>query len=628
MPGMGSGLSNDNPTIVSAFRSLLAHEALAVMALLVLVAVAWSWLKRAELRQAAGGEALLPPGPLPFVEAPARKLLRIGFGLLWILDGILQAQPQMPLGMTSGVIEPVASASPTWVQHVANFGATIWSYHPIAAPASAVWIQVGIGIWLLVAPRGLWSRLGGLASLGWGLAVWVFGEAFGGMFAPGASVLFGLPGAVLFYVAAGALIAMPERRWTSPRLGRALLAVMGLFLVGTAVLQAWPGRGFWSGRLRHGHQPDGTRLGTLADMAHQMASTPQPRFLSSWVHAFSVLDAAHGFAVNLFVVVALALLGLAFLSGRLRLVRWAVAGGTAFCLADWVLVEDLGFFGGIGTDPNSMVPMALLLLAGHLALAHVPEAVPAVLPSAEGAVPLAWRQWRRWLAGRIDQVARRPGYLFRTVAALGAAAVVLIGVVPMAVASTDPNASPIIAEATDGSPGLTDVAAPPFRLVDQRGRPVSLEGLRGKVVVLTFLDPVCTNDCPVIAQELREADSMLPPATRRHVEILAVDANPVYRATAYLAAFDRQEGLGHLPNWRYLTGSAPQLAHVWAAYGVQVAYEPGGAMIGHSDLGYVIDARGRIRASLETDPGPATQASRSSFAVTLVDQILRVRRGL
>ena len=31
---------------------------------------------------------------------------------------------------------------------------TTWSYHPMQAGASAVWIQVGIGLWLLAAPRG------------------------------------------------------------------------------------------------------------------------------------------------------------------------------------------------------------------------------------------------------------------------------------------------------------------------------------------------------------------------------------------------------------------------------------------------------------------------------------------
>ena len=55
-------------------------------------------------------------------------------------------------------------------------------------------------------------------------------------------------------------------------------------------------------------------------------------------------------------VIALAAMGVIFLTGRPRLVRYAVWFGVAFCLADWVLVQDFGFLGGLGTDPNSMIP--------------------------------------------------------------------------------------------------------------------------------------------------------------------------------------------------------------------------------------------------------------------------------
>ena len=72
-----------------------------------------------------------------------------------------------------------------------------------------------------------------------------------------------------------------------------------------------------------------------------------------------------------------------------------------------------------------------------------------------------------------------------------------------------------------------------------------------------------------------------------------------------------------MPNWRYLTGSSlPQLQQVWRAYGMQVQYLPGGAMIDHSEFADVIDASGHLRYVLNTDPGPATQATRSSFSVT------------
>ena len=223
------------------------------------------------------------------------------------------------------------------------------------AAAAAVWIQLGIGVWMLAVRRGRWSRAAALAGVAWGLVVWVFGEAFGNVFAPGLSFLTGAPGAALLYVVAGALIALPARAWASARLGRWLLAGSGVFLVGMAVLQAWPGRGFWSGS------------GPLAGMAGEMSGTPQPRPLASLVDSFGRIVAAHGFAVNLVAVIVLAAAGLALLSARPRLVRAALLATVALCAVDWVLVQDTGVFGGLGTDPNSMIPVALLIIAACLA---------------------------------------------------------------------------------------------------------------------------------------------------------------------------------------------------------------------------------------------------------------------
>lgn len=615
MPGMGTGLNANNPTIVDAFKSTLLHQGLiAVLILLVLVST-WQLLVFVQARRAAkeGSESLATgPGHL-LPDAPGRRLLRVAFGLLWIFDGFLQAQPKMPVGMTTGVIQPAAAASPSWVQHVVNAGATIWSFHPIEAPASAVWIQIGIGLWLLVAPRGRWSRAAGAVAAGWGLVVWVFGEAFGGIFPPGLTWLFGAPGAVLFYVAAGVLVALPERSWASPRLGRTVLGIMGLFFVGMATLQAWPGRGFWHGRLGQ-HRP-----ATLVAMVQSMAKTPQPHLLSSWISSFAAFVAVHGFAVNLFVVIVLGALGLAFLAGRTRVLPYAVVACCLLCLADWVLVEDLGFVGGVGTDPNSMIPLALVVVAGYLGVTKV-AAGPAGAPVANlaSAQPLTAR-----LRAASAAALQRPTYLLRSLIAIGTVGIVALGAVPMALASTNPNADPIIAAATNGTPGATDYVPKDFHLVDQFGRPVSLRTLRGKTVALTFLDPVCVYDCPIIASEFRTADQMLGPLSPR-VEMVAVVANPLYRARSYVDAFDRQEYLTPLTNWLFLTGSTSSLRSTWSTFGVQVAYEPGGTMIAHSDVSYVLDGEGHVRMSLSTDPGSGTEASQSSFAVTLANAIRTV----
>jgi cytochrome oxidase Cu insertion factor (SCO1/SenC/PrrC family) len=207
-------------------------------------------------------------------------------------------------------------------------------------------------------------------------------------------------------------------------------------------------------------------------------------------------------------------------------------------------------------------------------------------------------------------------------ASVGALALLVLGAAPMAAASANPNADPILALAVDGNPNVVDLPAPGFQLVDQSGQAVSLAGLRGRTVALTFLDPVCTSDCPLIAQEFKEADSMLGSAASRTV-FVAVVANPIYRATAFTVAFDRQEGLEHLSNWLYLTGTTAALSRIWDDYAVQVAVPGAGAMVAHSDIAYIIDASGQMREVLSTDTGVGS-ASRSSFATLLSEQMKRI----
>ncbi len=607
MPGMNSGLNSGNSTIVAAFKAALLHRGL--IALLIFAALGLTWLFLRAWLPAAAADGAAPPAAA--AEPGWRQLLRIGFGLMWVFDGILQAQPKMAVGMPSQVIEPAAASSPAWVQHVVNWAGTTWSYHPLQAGASAVWIQVGIGIWLLAASRGASSRLAGLVSVGWGLIVWVFGESFGGIFAPGLTWLFGAPGAVLMYVAAGALIALPERTWRSPAVGRLTLAALGLFLAGMAVLQAWPGRGFWQGTSHD--QP-----GTLTKMVQTMTGTSQPGFLASWVTAFGSFEAAHGFAVNLVAVIALAVTGAAFLTGRPRLILPVLIAFTALCLADWVLIEDLGFLGGLGTDPNSMIPTALLAVAGYLGLAAGPEPVSGL---AAAGPAVSWQNRIRSAA-----VPRSlAGASIRSVASAGAVGIIVLGAAPMAVAQANPVADTILAQAVDGASSQQNYPAPGISLTDQHGSAVTLRSLRGKVVLLTFLDPVCTTDCPLVAQEFRQAGQLLA-AQSRHVELVAVNYNPLYTQASYLRAFDSQEGLSGVPNWLYLTGSAAQLRQVWQGYGVPVQIAPAGAMIAHGDYAFVIDQAGHVRQELNFDPGPGTASTQSSFAAELTDAANRLLR--
>ncbi|HEY3907441.1 MAG TPA: SCO family protein [Streptosporangiaceae bacterium] len=603
MPGMHSGLNVTNSVLVTAFRSALMHQGLVALLILASLAVAWATFREWLPKLRAAGAISSRDAE---TEPAGRKLLRIGFGLIWVFDGILQAQPAMAAGLPAKVIAPAAAAAPGWARDLVNWGGSAWSFHPIADGAAAVWIQIGIGIWMLASARGPWSRAAGLAGAGWAVVIWVFGEAFGGLFDV-QSLLFGFPGAAAYYFAAGLLLALPERTWRSAALGRRLLLGFGVLFAAMAVLQAWPGRGFWQGTGPHGP-------GALTDMVTSMASTPQPAFLGHLVSDFGSFTASHGFWVNALCVLSLGGIGVGLLAGRGKVLRGAVIATAVFCLAVWVLVQDLGFFGGVGTDPNSMIPLLLLVISAYLVATQEAVAQEAVQPAepglaAEGSKP-GWR----------DRV--RPARLAAGVAsasatgilAFWAVVVVLIGAAPMALAQADRHADPIIAQAIDGATAPLDAPAPPFSLAGASGNQVSLASLHGKVVLLTFLDPVCTSDCPLIAQELRSADHLLG-AKAKSVELVAVAANPLYYTAPYLTAFNRQEDLASVRNWTYLTGPLPTLRSVWRNYGISAVSLPGGQMIAHNDLVFVIDGTGHVRYDINADPGPGSATTISSFAV-------------
>src|SRR5262249_20340750 len=142
--------------------------------------------------------------------------------------------------------------------------------------------------------------------------------------------------------------------------GRWLLAGLGSFFLVMALVQAWPGRGTWQGATPG-------RPSSVATMVRHMAVTPQPAPLDRLISGFGSFTASHGFIVNAVAVAALATIGIGLASRRGALLLPVTAAAAVFCLAVWLFVQDLGVFGGLGTGPNSMPPLLLLIACGYLA---------------------------------------------------------------------------------------------------------------------------------------------------------------------------------------------------------------------------------------------------------------------
>ncbi|SMC05672.1 Cytochrome oxidase Cu insertion factor, SCO1/SenC/PrrC family [Sulfobacillus thermosulfidooxidans DSM 9293] len=157
--------------------------------------------------------------------------------------------------------------------------------------------------------------------------------------------------------------------------------------------------------------------------------------------------------------------------------------------------------------------------------------------------------------------------------------------------STQLTAAATEALAADGMT-YVNKPAPNFQLLNAQGQPVSLTQYRGKVVVLTFFDPVCWWDCPLEAQELVDMNHVLGPLAS-HVQIIAVDANPEFHSLKDIQAFDTEHGLNSVPNFTYLTSpSVSTLSRVWHNY-YEYVHVPKYGMVQHADVFWLISPKGR-----------------------------------
>ncbi|MGH9681561.1 MAG: SCO family protein, partial [Candidatus Acidiferrales bacterium] len=164
-----------------------------------------------------------------------------------------------------------------------------------------------------------------------------------------------------------------------------------------------------------------------------------------------------------------------------------------------------------------------------------------------------------------------------------------------------------------------DEAAPGFALRDQQGRLTSLAQFRGKVVLLTFIDPECHQLCPLTTQSMVEGLKLLGPAASQ-VQLLGIDANPRKTQTADVAGYTRAHELEG--RWRFLTSSPPQLKRVWRDYGVYVAVVNGD--IEHTAVIFLIDQNGNERGAYST---PMSYEAVGDQAQTLASGIAQLLPG-
>jgi protein SCO1/2 len=141
-------------------------------------------------------------------------------------------------------------------------------------------------------------------------------------------------------------------------------------------------------------------------------------------------------------------------------------------------------------------------------------------------------------------------------------------------------------------------AVPPFTLIDQHGTSVSLDSLRGKVVVVSFIYTRCPlpDYCPRVMTNLASLRDRYASRLGTELVLLAVTFDPQFDTSEKLREYAARYG-ANVPGWQLLTGSRAETTRVCTLLGVDFYPEEG--MLTHTVQTAIIDRAGRLAARAE-----------------------------
>jgi len=148
-----------------------------------------------------------------------------------------------------------------------------------------------------------------------------------------------------------------------------------------------------------------------------------------------------------------------------------------------------------------------------------------------------------------------------------------------------------------GSARLDDLArvrtpAPAFDLTDQAGERVSLEGLRGRALLVDFVYTRCPGPCPALTSQHVALQRKLPAHLRERVWFVSISIDPAFDTPDALRGYAEARG-ADLSHWSFLTGDPGEVALVVKRFGVGSVREADGT-IDHLVATFVVDGEGRI----------------------------------
>jgi cytochrome oxidase Cu insertion factor (SCO1/SenC/PrrC family) len=171
----------------------------------------------------------------------------------------------------------------------------------------------------------------------------------------------------------------------------------------------------------------------------------------------------------------------------------------------------------------------------------------------------------------------------------------------------------VLAAAPDSPEAFGEVQ--PFRLTERSGAEVTLETLRGRPWIASFVFTRCSGPCPRVSGSMKQLQRML---AGTDVRLVTFTVDPQYDTPAVLREYARLLD-ADAERWLFLTGPPEALMDV-SEKSFQLPVErdelqPPGQLVTHKTLLTVVDRTGRIRGYYdgETDAGVQQAAARADF---------------
>ena len=137
---------------------------------------------------------------------------------------------------------------------------------------------------------------------------------------------------------------------------------------------------------------------------------------------------------------------------------------------------------------------------------------------------------------------------------------------------------------------------PEFQLIDEEGKPISLESFRGHPLVLTFIFTRCPlpNFCPRMSQNFAELQKAIKASSSEPlsaIRLLSISFDPAYDTPEVLRNYAQGEK-AEPDIWKVATGTPTEISRLTKAFSVLV--QPEGGSISHSLATALIDKDGKI----------------------------------